>query len=95
LKAVVKNQDAVIGVFITLNPPTRPMITEAAKAGQFHWLHVEHTTYPKIQIRTIQGLLEGHGIEYPQIPDDITFRRAGQATPQNQQLSLAGIPPQI
>ncbi len=95
LKAVVKNQDAVIGVFITLNPPTGPMLKEAATAGRFQWLHVEHPTYPRIQIRTIQGLLEGHGIEYPQIPDDITFRRAGQATPQNQQLSLAGIPPQI
>ena len=94
LKAVVKNQDAVIGVFITLNPPTRPMITEAAKAGQFHWLHVEHTTYPKIQIRTIQGLLEGHGIEYPQIPDDITFRKAARATSQNHQLPLTGIPQQ-
>ena len=94
LKAVVKNQNAVIGVFITLNPPTGPMLKEAATAGRFHWLHVEHTTYPRIQIRTIQELLEGHGIEYPQIPDDVTFRRAERAAPQNQQLPLTGIPEQ-
>ena len=91
LKAVVKNQDAVIGVFITLNPPTGPMLKEATTAGRFHWLHVEHPTYPRIQIRTIQELLEGHGIEYPQIPDDVTFRRAERGTPQNQQLPLTGI----
>ena len=94
LKAVVENQNAVIGVFITLNPPTQPMLKEAATAGQFHWLHVTHTTYPKLQIRTIQELLEGRGIEYPQIPDDVTFRKAERAPPQNQQLPLTGIPQQ-
>ena len=94
LKAVVDNQDAVIGVFITLNPPTQPMVKEAATAGLFQWLHVAHTTYPKIQIRTIQELLEGDGIKYPQTPTDVTFRKAEQATPQNQQLPLTGIPQQ-
>ena len=67
------------------------MVTEAATAGRFQWLHVEHTTYPRIQIRTIQELLEGHGIEYPQIPDDVTFRKAERAPSQNQQLPLTGI----
>ena len=91
LKTVVKNQDAVIGVFITLNPPTQPMVKEATTAGGFQWLHVAHTTYPRIQIRTIQELLEGLGIEYPQTLDDVTFRRAERATSQNQQLPLTGI----
>ena len=59
LKSVVETQDAVIGVFITLNPPTQPMVKEAATAGRFQWLHVTHTTYPKIQIRTIEELLAG------------------------------------
>ncbi len=94
LKAVVKNQEAIIGVFITLNPPTQPMIREATTAGRFQWLHVEHSTYPRIQIRTIQELLEGHSIEYPQTLDDVTFRKAERATPQNQQLPLTGIPQQ-
>ena len=35
LKSVVDSQDAVIGVFITLNPPTQPMVKEAATAGSF------------------------------------------------------------
>ncbi len=88
LKSVVDSQDAVIGVFITLNPPTQPMVKEAATAGRFQWLHVAHTTYPKIQIRTINELLSGNGIEYPQTPIDVTFRRAERAAPQSQQLEI-------
>ena len=88
LKSVVETQDAVIGVFITLNPPTQPMVKEAATAGRFQWLHVTHTTYPKIQIRTIEELLAGGGIEYPQTPIDVTFRRAERAALQNQQLEI-------
>ena len=88
LKSVVETQDAVIGVFITLNSPTQPMVKEAAAAGRFQWLHVTHTTYPKIQIRTIEELLAGRGIEYPQTPVDVTFRRAERAAPQSQQLEI-------
>ncbi len=88
LKSVVDSQDAVIGVFITLNSPTQPMVKEAATAGRFQWLHVTHTTYPKIQIRTIEELLAGGGIEYPQTPVDITFRRAERAAPQSQQIEI-------
>ena len=88
LKSVVDSQDAVIGIFITLNPPTQPMVKEAAAAGRFQWLHITQTTYPKIQIRTIEELLSGHGIEYPQTPVDVTFRRAERAAPQNQQLEI-------
>ena len=88
LKSVVETQEAVIGVFITLNPPTQPMVKEAATAGRFQWLHVAHTTYPKIQIRTIAELLAGRGIEYPQTPIDVTFRRAERAAPQNQQIEI-------
>ena len=35
LKSVVDSQDAVIGVFITLNSPTRPMVKEAASSRTF------------------------------------------------------------
>ena len=88
LKSVVDSQDAVIGVFITLNPPTQPMVKEAAAAGRFQWLHVAHMTYPKIQIRTIEELLSGQGIEYPQTPVDVTFRRAERAALPSQQLEI-------
>ena len=88
LKSVVDSQGAVIGVFITLNPPTQPMLKEAVAAGRFQWLNVTHTTYPRIQIRTIEELLEGHGVEYPQTLVDVTFRRAERAALQNRQLEI-------
>ena len=88
LKSVVENQGAVIGVFITLNTPTQPMLKEATAAGRFQWLHVKDTTYPKIQIRTIQELLNGRGIEYPRTPTDITFRKAKRAARKGQQLEF-------
>ena len=77
LKTVVENQDGVIGVFITLREPTRPMVTEAATAGTWKRFAM---AYPKIQIRTIKELLDGNGIEYPQTPVNVTFRKAEQAT---------------
>ena len=88
LKSVVENQGAVIGIFITLNTPTQPMLNEATAAGRFQWLHVKDTTYPKIQIRTIQELLNGRGIEYPRTPTDITFRKAKRTNPKADQLEL-------
>ena len=88
LKSVVENQGAVIGVFISLNTPTQPMLKEAAAAGRFHWLHVKDKTYPKIQIRTIQELLDGKGIEYPRTPTDVTFRKAKRTAPKGNQLEF-------
>ena len=90
LESVVKNQEAVIGVFITLSAPTKPMLTQAATAGRFQWLHVKQKTYPRIQIRTIRQLLDGHGIEYPQTPVDITFRKAKRVASQASQLEIEG-----
>ena len=88
IKSVVENQGAVIGVFITLSTPTQPMLKEAAAAGRFQWLHVKDKTYPKIQIRTIQELLDGKGIEYPRTLTDVTFRKAKRANPKIDQLEL-------
>lgn len=56
LKGVVEREKAIIGLFVTLTEPTRDMIKEASSAG-FH--EVGSKQYPKIQILTIKGLLEG------------------------------------
>lgn len=53
-----------MGVFITLEPPTREMRTEALSAGSYHsplW----DKDYPKIQILTIEELLQGKQIDMP------------------------------
>lgn len=73
LVGTVRREKAAIGVLITLEAPTRPMITEAASAGFYHspgW----GQDYPKIQILTIEELLAGKEIKQP--PSNITFKKA-------------------
>lgn len=85
LRTTVENQNAVIGVFITLDSPTKPMITEAVKAGSYQRFQAK---YPKIQICTIAELLSGKRIEYPQTVIDATFKKAERATQKDEQLEL-------
>jgi len=64
LVGTVQRENAAIGVFITLEPPSRDMITEAVSAGSYHspgW----HTDYPKIQILTVADLLKGAKVQMP------------------------------
>ena len=64
LKGTVEREKAAMGLFITLETPTRPMITEANSAGLYH-SDLWQTDYPKIQIRTVGELLESNGFEMP------------------------------
>ncbi|MBI4301681.1 MAG: site-specific DNA-methyltransferase, partial [Chloroflexi bacterium] len=64
LVGVLEREKEPIGVILTLEPPTRDMVTEAAAAGFYHsdfW----QRDYPKIQILTVEGMLAG---QRPQIP---------------------------
>jgi site-specific DNA-methyltransferase (adenine-specific) len=74
LKAVAA-KDA-LGIFITLEPPTGPMQTEAVSAGFYHsagW----NKDYPKIQILTIEELLHGKIVDMPpQTQTSVTFTKA-------------------
>lgn len=65
LIATVASNKAAIGLFVTLAKPTKPMIAEAAAAG--HYESPLHGPFPKIQILTIEGLL--NGTERPNYPD--------------------------
>ena len=60
---VVGRQKAALGLFITLEQPTGPMITEAVTAGFFH--AGGEVQYPAIQILTVEQLLEGTRPLYP------------------------------
>jgi hypothetical protein len=74
LKAVAAHD--ALGIFITLEPPTRPMQTEAVSAGFYHspgW----NKDYPKIQILTIEELLHGKAVDMPpQTQTSVTFAKA-------------------
>jgi site-specific DNA-methyltransferase (adenine-specific) len=74
LKTVAAKE--AIGVFITLEPPTGPMKTEAADAGYYH-SPIWDRDYPKIQILTIEDLLAGKTVDMPpQAQTNITFAKA-------------------
>lgn len=53
LRGVIEREGASIGILLTLTEPTRPMITEAAGAGQFELPGYEGTV-PRLQIVTIE-----------------------------------------
>ncbi len=70
LKGVIERERAALGVFLTLTPPTRPMLTEAAAAGQ----HEEpgFAPVPRLQIVTIEEAmrLREHAVAVPARRDD-------------------------
>ena len=67
LVGTVEREKAAIGLFITLEEPTRAMRTEAVSAGFYH-SDLWQTDYPKIQIHTVGELLEGRAFEIPRSP---------------------------
>lgn len=71
---VIDREKAKIGVFITLAEPTKPMQTEAVKAGFFE---TPYGKYPKIQLLTIADLFAG---KKPHIPlvDPSSFKKAAK-----------------
>jgi DNA modification methylase len=64
LAGVVHGQGAAMGLFITLEEPTKSMQLEAANAGEFY-SELSKRSYPKLQIITIRELLDGRKPEVP------------------------------
>lgn len=77
LRGVIEREKAEIGVLISMEPPSKPMITEAAEAGFYRSPHVDGT-FPRIQILTIAELLKDAQIAYPRLLD-VTFKQAPKA----------------
>ena len=71
-----EREKAEIGLFITLQSPTGPMESEAAAVGFYTPEHFPDAHYPRIQILTIEELLNGKRAEYPRLAPEATFRRA-------------------
>ena len=73
LVGTVQREQAAIGVYITLEEPTRDMITEALKAG-FYRSPGWNKDFPRIQIQTIDELLHNAEVKMP--PQFGTFKQA-------------------
>ena len=64
LKGVLDREKEPIGILLTLNPPTKDMITEAAASG-FYESDFWKKKYPRVQIITVLDLLKGKRPEMP------------------------------
>jgi hypothetical protein len=60
---VIDREKADIGIFITMDKPTQPMVTEAAMKGFYH--SPLGKDYPRLQILTVEQILAG---KMPEIP---------------------------
>ena len=73
LVGVLDREKAVIGVLITLQPPTRDMLKEAVSAGFYS---SQWGNFPRLQILTVEDLLTGKATaQYPRL-NAATFKRA-------------------
>jgi site-specific DNA-methyltransferase (adenine-specific) len=77
LRGVIERERAEIGVFLTLTPPKKTMVAEAAAAGQFE-MEGFHPV-PRIQIVSIEDALElrDRAVRLPARRDD-TFKKAAR-----------------
>jgi site-specific DNA-methyltransferase (adenine-specific) len=87
LRGVVDREGAGIGVFLTLAEPTKPMITEAAGAGQYEL--PGFAPVPRLQIVTVAEALKlrDRAVRLPARRDD-GFRRAAREEDRGAQSAL-------
>ena len=84
LRGVIEREKAEIGVFICMQKATKPMRAEAASAG-FYKSPWRDKPYPRLQILTIEDMLNGKGVESPPLGQvNVTFKKAPRAKNENQ-----------
>jgi len=89
LRGVIEREDAQVGVLISMEAPTKPMLKEAAEAGFYKPPGLEDR-YPRIPILTIEELLAGKGVAYPRLLE-VTFKKAPKARKAaEEQMALGG-----
>ena len=86
LAGTIEREKAAIGVFLTLEPPSKDMLQEALKAGEYQsktW----QRSYRRIQILTIEELLSGKTLDIPaQLPSFKQAVRAQEDQPEQKPL---------
>jgi len=78
LKGDIEREKADAGIFVTLEKPTRQMILEAVDAGEFTTPITAKREFPKIQILTIDELLQG---KQPDLPHGLVKNYHKEARP--------------
>ena len=83
----MNNQKFAAGILITLQKPTKSMREEAADAGRYTSKLWHDKDYPKIQLLTVEGLLNGtERVEAP--PQLNPFAKAQREATQEEQQQM-------
>jgi hypothetical protein len=92
LRGVIEREKAEIGVLLTFEAATKPMLAEAASASFYKSQWGDH---PRLQIITIDELLGGKRIDYPPTIN-VTHKKAPRAAgPLPEQFAFAAAPAPI
>ncbi len=75
-KAAIEREQAVIGAFVTLKPPTKRMKEEAAAVGFYEPEDFPGNRFPRLQILTVADLFAGKKLLYPHWAIQATFKKA-------------------
>ena len=79
LAGTLDAEGAQIGVFLTLEEPSRDMVSAAASAGFYH-SDLWQKDYPRIQILSVEQLLNGEEVRIPPTPvGSEAFKKAGKS----------------
>jgi site-specific DNA-methyltransferase (adenine-specific) len=86
-RGVLEREGATLGLFVTLEPPTREMVREAEQAG-FYTTPLGNLRIPRLQVRTVGELLEGKGFAIPSAALLMGVAQAERVVPSGEQGSL-------
>jgi site-specific DNA-methyltransferase (adenine-specific) len=86
-RGVLEREGATLGLFVTLEPPTRDMVQEAAQAG-FYTTPLGNLRIPRLQIRTVEELLAGTGFAIPSAALLMGVAQAERVSPSGEQGAL-------
>lgn len=81
LITTIDHEGAQMGLFVTLLPPTKPMVARAAAAGFYE---AGGKSYPKVQILTIEQLFDGKRPEMPWLDPSVFKKAKREAAPTKQ-----------
>jgi site-specific DNA-methyltransferase (adenine-specific) len=84
---VLEREGATLGLFVSLEPPTREMVREAEQAG-FYTTPLGKLRIPRLQIRTVEELLAGTGFAIPSAALLMGVAQAERVVPSGEQGSL-------
>ncbi len=74
LRGTLERENAEIGVVLCFEAPPKPMMKEAAEAGFYK--SPDGSSYPRMQVLTVEQLLKGQQVQYPLHRRDATFKQA-------------------